>query len=256
MQIQEYLEFVSTYYFKPKYIQTDPIRYLYLFKNKKEIELMGLIVSLFSYGNRSSIFLFLDNLIQILLPNPLEKILELDIKKIKLYYRFQSKKDIQIILEIFREIVKENYKESYIFFKEFDLKTQKENIYEYIDIFQNRIQKRIPTKFISYGIKHYFTFSTKSVAKRYCLFFRWMVRDKFPDFGIYSFIQKKYLIYPVDVHILNFALKHQIISSKNIKRKEALMITNFFKKLNLEDPLYYDFFITRDLMLNKKLEKI
>lgn len=251
MQIQEYLNFISSYYAKPEYIQTDPIRYLYMFQDKKEIEFIGLLVSLFSYGNRNCIFLFLDNLIKILQPNPLEKIQEIDIKKINLYYRFQSKKDIQIILEIFKEIIKENYKESYIFLKEFDLETPKKNLYEYIDFFQNRIQKRIPKKFISYGIKHYFTFSNKSVAKRYCLFFRWLVREKFPDFGIYFFIQKKNLIYPVDVHIWNFALKNQIVHSKNIQRKEALIITDFFKKFNSEDPLYYDFFITRDLMLKK-----
>ncbi|MFN3603358.1 MAG: TIGR02757 family protein [Leptonema sp. (in: bacteria)] len=255
MNFKDYLDFVCQYYHKIEYIQTDPLRYVYWFKTPKEKEFIGLLVALFSYGNRKAIFQFLDRLILNLYPNPLEKIQEINLNSLDLYYRFQSKKDIQLILEIFKEILMENSKNPYIFFNEFGFTKNKTDIFKSIDNFQNRMEQRIPKKFNTFGIKHYFTFSDQSLAKRYCLFFRWMVRDAFPDLRIYSFLDKKDLMYPVDVHILNFAYQFKIIQKKYSKRETAIKITNFFKNLNPSDPLYYDFYLTRDLMLNSKFKE-
>ncbi len=253
--IQEYLLNISKIYSDKKFIETDPIRFVYRFSDPKEKECIGLLVALFSYGNVKSLFRFLENLLYFLYPEPLQKIRTLNFRSLHLYYRFQSESDINIILEIFKEIIIENDKNSYLFFSLFELNHQDMNIYRYIDTFQAKILERIPKKFLTYGIKHYFTFSKKSVAKRYCLFFRWMVRNSFPDFGIYSFVDKKHLIYPLDTHILQFAYQNKIISKPLANRKNAIQITNFFKTFNPFDPLYFDFYLTRDLMLQSQTNK-
>jgi uncharacterized protein (TIGR02757 family) len=76
-----------------------------------------------------------------------------------------------------------------------------------------------------------------------------MIRKDFPDLGIYDFFEPKILVYPIDTHILNFAYKNQIIKSKISSRKNALIITNYFCQFDPNDPVKYDFYITRELML-------
>lgn len=249
--LPKYLSEIANFYSDKKFLYTDPIHFVYRFFDSKEKEFIGLLIALFSYGNVKAMFQFLESLLVYLSPNPLEKIRQFNFYSIDLFYRFQSKKDIHIIFEVFKEIVVEQERKSYLFFDLFNFDYQDINIYRYIDSFQESILKRIPKIFLTNGIKHYFTFSKKSVAKRYCLFFRWMVRDTFPDFGIYSFIDKRNLIYPLDTHIIKFAYENTIITKPYANRKNAILITNFFKAFKPSDPLYFDFYLTRDQMLQK-----
>ncbi len=77
-----------------------------------------------------------------------------------------------------------------------------------------------------------------SACKRMCLFLRWMVRDQYPDIGLWSRIKPKDLVVPLDVHILDYAFQKGIISSKNSSWKKALKITDYFRQLNPKDPLF------------------
>ncbi len=248
-----YLENLIKKYNKKYYIKTDPVKYVYYYTNKLDKEFIAFIVALFSYGNIRAMFKFLNSLITFLGKFPVETILNFNNKKkLYFYYRFQNSKDIEIIFYILKEFLYTNRNKNFVFIDYF-IKNQnikENNIYSFIDNFLEILLQIIPKKFLTNGIKHYFSLSPgKTVAKRYCLFFRWMVRKQFPDFGIYHFIQPSQLIYPVDTHILNFSYKTKIINSKNLSRKTAIEITNYFKTLNPEDPLVYDFFLTRELML-------
>ncbi|GIX41621.1 MAG: TIGR02757 family protein [Leptospiraceae bacterium] len=239
-------------YKKPIYIYTDPIKYIYQFKENYNKELVGLIIALFSYGNVKAMFQFMDCLIDFLKPDPYEKILTFkENSNMNLYYRFQNQNDIKTILIILKQLIKNNDSSKYLFKNFFGSNFSNiTHIYPIIDTFIYNIKAIIPEKFLTYGVQHYFCLRNKnSVLKRYCLFFRWMVRKDFPDFALYDFIDPAKLIYPVDIHILNFSYQKNIISSKNITRKNAIKITNYFKQFSPEDPLKYDFYITREMML-------
>lgn len=248
---KNYLIYLEEKYKDAYYINTDPLKYVYLFQNEQDKEIIALIVALFAYGNIKAMFRFLDHLILFLSPSPYKRLIEFNEKmELNLYYRFQDRQDIKYIFLVFKEILK--YKDHYIFKNLFykEPKNKEINVYEYIDIFINNINKIIPKKYLTNGIKHYFCLRNQnSILKRYCLFFRWMVRNDFPDFGIYSFINTNQLVYPIDTHIHNFCLQNNIIKSKTLTRKVALEITNYFKQFDPQDPLKFDFFITRELIL-------
>jgi len=243
----DYLKSLEKKYHYKRYILTDPIKYCYYFYEPQDIELVGFMIALFSYGNIKAMFQFMDHLIKFLQPNPYEKILTFkENSNIDLYYRFQNRNDIKNIIITLKKFFINNNIKNYLLNKKVN------NIYEMIDPFIKEIHDYIPKKFLSYGLKHYFCLGNQnSVLKRYCLFFRWTIRKDFPDLGIYDFLEPKVLVYPIDTHILNFAYKNHIIKSKISSRKNALIITNYFRQFEPNDPVKFDFYITRELMLKK-----
>lgn len=84
-----------------------------------------------------------------------------------------------------------------------------------------------------------------SAMKRFNMFLRWLVRKDNIDFGIWQNVSKSDLIYPLDTHIHKFAIENNITKRKDNSIKTALEITYFFKKINNDDPLKYDFAISR-----------
>ena len=73
---------------RKEYLNSDPIEFCYLFQNKLDIELVGFLSAMFSYGNVKSIKTYLSNLIQLLTPSPSEFLLKKDLQTIrnKLHY--------------------------------------------------------------------------------------------------------------------------------------------------------------------------
>ena len=76
------------------------------------------------------------------------------------------------------------------------------------------------------------------------MFLRWMVRhDKHGvDFGLWKNITPAQLIIPLDVHVLNVAIKLELLP-QNAKAnwENAVLLTNMLKHLNPKDPVAYDY---------------
>jgi len=74
-----------------------------------------------------------------------------------------------------------------------------------------------------------------------------MVRKDNIDPGVWSKTTRNklisHLIFPIDTHIAKICKLLNIISSKNLNLKDAMLITNFFRQFDNNDPLKYDFAI-------------
>lgn len=82
--------------------------------------------------------------------------------------------------------------------------------------------------------------------KRVCLFLRWMVRSDEVDPGLWSSFRPDSLLMPVDVHILRVSRRLGVgglPASPSFRVAER--ITSFFRSLSPDDPLRYDFALTR-----------
>jgi uncharacterized protein (TIGR02757 family) len=77
------------------------------------------------------------------------------------------------------------------------------------------------------------------------MFLRWMVRDSFPDFGIYKTISKPELLYPTDVHIVRLSRILGFSNRRTVDFQLAKNISDHFQIINPEDPLLYDFSLSR-----------
>ncbi|NNM54415.1 MAG: TIGR02757 family protein [Spirochaetales bacterium] len=86
---------------------------------------------------------------------------------------------------------------------------------------------------------------TSSAFKRLNLFFRWMVRHDAIDPGGWSRVKPSELLAPVDTHVLAWARAEGVTTRRQADRKACQEITEFFRRFSPEDPLRWDFALTR-----------
>jgi len=84
-----------------------------------------------------------------------------------------------------------------------------------------------------------------SACKRHHLFLRWMVRKDAVDPGGWEAIPPAKLIIPVDTHMHRIGLALGLTRRKQANLAAALEITAAFRKFAPEDPVRYDFSLTR-----------
>jgi uncharacterized protein (TIGR02757 family) len=82
-------------------------------------------------------------------------------------------------------------------------------------------------------------------AKRLMLFLRWMVRKDAVDPGGWSILHPHQLFYPLDTHMMDLSGSMGIRRRRSADMAAAREITGWFRRLNQEDPVKYDFALTR-----------
>jgi len=85
----------------------------------------------------------------------------------------------------------------------------------------------------------------KSACKRLHLFLRWMVRRDDVDPGAWDGISPRLLIVPLDTHMYSICSRFGMTCRAASDMKTALEITACFRNIIPEDPVRYDFALTR-----------
>jgi uncharacterized protein (TIGR02757 family) len=85
----------------------------------------------------------------------------------------------------------------------------------------------------------------KGASKRLHLFLRWMVRRDAVDPGGWSAVPASKLIVPMDTHMLRISRLLGITNRKTADIRTALEVTETFRCIQPEDPVRYDFALTR-----------
>jgi len=84
-----------------------------------------------------------------------------------------------------------------------------------------------------------------SACKRLNLFLRWMVRRDEVDIGGWENVPASKLIVPVDTHMHRICLSLGLTTRKQADMRTAMEITHAFRAIAPEDPVRYDFSLTR-----------
>ena len=87
--------------------------------------------------------------------------------------------------------------------------------------------------------------SKGSACKRMALFLRWMVRRDDVDPGGWHGVSPADLLIPLDTHMFNISSTLGLCSMKSASGKAAAEITRNFKDVSPDDPVKYDFALTR-----------
>lgn len=83
---------------------------------------------------------------------------------------------------------------------------------------------------------------TNSACKRLCMFLRWMVREGSPvDLGLWTFIDPRTLIIPLDTHVLSVSRELGLTQSKSATMTAALHLTARLAEVFPDDPLKGDY---------------
>ncbi|PIT99582.1 MAG: hypothetical protein COT74_11325 [Bdellovibrionales bacterium CG10_big_fil_rev_8_21_14_0_10_45_34] len=85
--------------------------------------------------------------------------------------------------------------------------------------------------------------SRGSTCKRLYLFFRWCVGDTENDLNLWGTQHKRSLIMPIDTHTFEFARRFLLTKRKTPNHATAIEVTEFFKKLDPDDPIRFDFVV-------------
>lgn len=85
--------------------------------------------------------------------------------------------------------------------------------------------------------------NTSSACKRVCMFLRWMVRSESPvDLGLWTdLIDRRYLIMPLDTHVVQEALRMGLLNSRTASMSTARRLTDVMLDIFPDDPLKGDF---------------
>lgn len=235
-QLFPLLRTLAAKYETKDFIDGDPSWFMHQVKGRKNQETIGFLASVLSYGKRS---LFLPK-IQFMLDasegEPYEWVrYRKYIKDIPdndaCFYRLYNNGMIFKLLDALCQLYLTNDSlGDYV-----RMLSRNHTALEALNVISNYFQ--------NLGIKGMVPSPKTSVAKRPCMFLRWMVRDNSPvDLGLWSgIIDKRTLYIPMDTHVLQEAQKLGLVKSKSASWHTVEQLTDSLKEVFPEDPAKGDF---------------
>jgi uncharacterized protein (TIGR02757 family) len=228
----------STYHY-PEFIHPDPIEIPRLFTNQRDQEIAGFFSAMVALG-RVDLFMPAVNHVFSLFTKPAEQLSILSYRDIveilqPTYYRFFTTQSLAGLLFGIVETIK-----AYGTLEACYLSDRKSAHLHRLAYLRESILSASPVLLPSITIPH-----PSGVAKRLHLFARWMIRKDQIDLGSWSHGNPKDLCYPVDTHIFHVAKLLTITKRRSPDVIALAEITEFFKTLNPEDPVKFDFSLSR-----------
>jgi uncharacterized protein (TIGR02757 family) len=238
-------------YFGKNRISPDPLEILHKYSKPEEIEIIGFIASLFSYGNVTQIINTLGEIEKIIDQHPYDFILNFNKKNDGKYFnglkhRFYTEEDIVSLFEILHQgyLSYANLKELFLLYYFEEEPNLKNSISCFSKNLMNLCVHCDKKAKVTSGLKFMLPDPLKgSACKRMNLFLRWMIRKDDLDFGLWKEIPPSKLVIPVDTHVARICRELKLTNRKNISWKMAEEITNKLRKFDPVDPVKYDFAI-------------
>lgn len=227
-------------YNKRKYVSPDPLQFLYEYPEVKDREIVALIASSLAYGRVKQILKSVEKVLKEMGSSPHGFLTHTTTKTLNktfagFKHRFTTDKDLVSMLSGIKEVLSRyrTLNECFIF----GMSSSDENIIPPLQRFTDEIACEgnylIPSP------------ARGSACKRLNLFLRWMVRKDAVDPGGWSGISKSKLIVPLDTHMAKIGQMLNLTKRKSADMKMALEITDSLKKYAPNDPVKYDFPLTR-----------
>ncbi|MDD3591640.1 MAG: TIGR02757 family protein [Sulfurovum sp.] len=219
------------------YEKPDPL----FIAQKYQDESIALVCALFAYGNAHQIIKFLESLDFSLLDESESKIKKALTSH---YYRFQKSEDVTALFIALKRLKERDTLEN-IFYQGY----QKEaNLLDGLWALIETIRACYPLE--SYGYNFLVGNPPRSLPsagtyKRYLMYLRWMVRKDSLDMGLWSKINKKDLLMPLDTHTFHVSRRIGLLQRKSCDMKAAIELTETLKAFDRSDPVKYDFALYR-----------
>lgn len=223
------------------YVSPDPLQFLYDYESAADREVVGLIASALAYGRVAQILRSVRRVLEALGEHPAEYLKrsgrgEYDERLAGFVHRFTDGASICCFLGAIGEALRE-----YGSLEKLFISGWRGDIYGAMENFAGAMNAYA-------GCENSFLLprpSKGSACKRMALYLRWMVRHDDVDPGGWREISPADLIVPLDTHLFNIASTLGLCSLKSANGRAAAEITENFRELCAEDPVKYDFSLTR-----------
>lgn len=239
--LKELLEDIYSRYNRRECVHPDPLEFLYRYRKVEDRELAGLVASGLAYGRVSMILKSVETVLALLGPSPSSFLETADPREIRrnlkeFRHRFTPGSEIAGFLLSISALQKE-----YGLIGNLLAELAEGRPYlEALDLLAERILAPMEKK--SHLLPKP---SAGSACKRLHLFMRWMVRTDRVDPGGWGMISPSDLLIPVDVHMHRIGICLNFTKRKSADGRTAREITDGFRSICPEDPVKYDFSLTR-----------
>jgi uncharacterized protein (TIGR02757 family) len=237
------LEELYEKYNDKKYIHPDPLEFLYNYESNLDREVVGLVASSLAYGKVTQILKSVMLVLEKLSPEPASVLEGTSIQTLKKVFssfkhRFTTGEELAIFLFNIGRILQRYGSINSCFIAGFDESDEiLPSILNFIKELRagecNCYNSLVPIP------------SGKCAYKRINLYLRWMIRKDKVDPGVWDNISPSKLIIPLDTHMHRISLSYKLTERKQADFNTALEITKAFKKFSPDDPVKYDFALTR-----------
>jgi len=237
-----YLEETYRRYNKPEFIHPDPLEFVWRYKSGADREIAGLIAACLAYGNVTQILKSVEKVLSPMGASPagwLKKTSPAGIKKAftSFKHRFTTGAELAVFLLNIRHALDKHGSLESLFLEGY--KNNEATVENAIYKFVNSFNALGCAPSLTPCPEH------KSSFKRVNLYLRWMVRKDAVDPGVWTKIPPSKLIIPLDTHMRQVSMGMGITKRKDTSMKTAAEITAYFRTIAPEDPVRYDFALTR-----------
>lgn len=242
--LKEKLDELYARYNRREFVHPDPLEFLYNYDDIRDREVVALIASSLAYGRVAQILKSVSTVLKMMSPSPYDFMLntserELPIRLREFKHRFTTGEEMASMLLAVKRMIEEDGSLLNAFAKGYS--GSDDNILPALTSFAGRLVKEaggqknslIPLP------------DRGSACKRLILFLRWMVRKDVVDPGGWDIVHPSKLIIPLDTHMYSICTGLKMTCRKQADMRTAIEITNAFKKIIPEDPVKYDFSLTR-----------
>jgi uncharacterized protein (TIGR02757 family) len=242
--MREKLEGLYFLYNDRKYVHPDPLEFLYDYPDPLDMELAGLIASSLAYGRVAQILKSVSNVLDKMNRSPRAFITGASVKSLSstfsgFKHRFTTGDEMASMLIKAKGIIKRYGSLNECFMAGYN--ENEETVVPALTSFAKQFNECYPDSCASLLPEPY----KGSACKRLNLFMRWMVRKDIVDPGGWDGISPSKLVIPLDTHMHRICTALKLTDRKQADMRTAMEITENFRKISPEDPVRYDFAITR-----------
>lgn len=225
----DYIELIRKYE-DMQYFETDPVAVVRRLTETKDIEVMGIVCSWLALGNRNQIYKYCCASYDLMDGRPHQYVMnrawQVYSADKRCYYRMFTYADFHDLMQSLYNIYSNHstLEDAIIAYN------SQHPGSDYLDA--------LTSLFSAHGIPT----SKSSACKRLCLFLRWMIRRNSPiDLGIWSCLDQRQLLIPLDVHVGRIAREHGLLKRSSSDMKAVIELTGECRRICPDDPCGMDF---------------
>ena len=238
--LKDFLDQKVFQYNRPEFIETDPIQIPKNFSIKEDIEIAGFLSSVIAWGQRKTIIINGLKIMDLLGNSPYDFVIshtKKDLERLQNFtHRTFNGQDLQQFIISLKDIYLHHDGLEKAFVKGIENGNLQLAISKFKSLFFSNLK-------YSRTLKHLPDPQRGSVAKRFNMFLRWMVRkdNAGVDIGIWKHVSPAMLSCPLDVHSGNVARNLGLISRPQNDTKALAELDGHLRNFDPKDPAKYDF---------------
>ena len=241
---KERLEELYRQYNQRRFVHPDPLEFLYHYEDLLDREIVGFVASSLAYGKVAYILRSVSNVLERMVPTPSIFLRRSSLRTMRqtfsgFKHRFTDGQKLSAMSYGVRKVLERHGSLNACFSA--GLNDHDDTILSALSAFSSELSVCADDQ-----LEHLVPSPTRgSACKRLNLFLRWMVRSDEVDPGGWENVPASKLIVPVDTHMHRVCQLLGITTRKQVDMGTATEITKAFRTIAPEDPVRYDFPLTR-----------